>query len=477
MHDPLRERYDTVPYRHGAIPVSHPARLAAIARLHGVPTAAPDCCRVLELGCAEGMNLLPLAERFPRSVFLGVDFSGTQIDTATTAGAACQLENARFVFADLTDFEPEQGGFDYVIAHGVYSWVPDEVKDRLLAICARALAPGGVAYASYNTLPGWGPLAGLRKFLLTETAREQQPQAQIEHARRVLTALYESLSGQPGAYAALLRQSLTDMLQKTPALLYHDELAPVNDPCTFTAFTAHAATHDLHFLAEAHYATMPFEHVPAPVRAALVGLDLDFLRGQQFMDVIFQRWLRNTLLCRAESRPQRIPDPRVIRDCALGLSMRFADGKVNLGPGAALRFVGQNDLTLSFDQPVYKAVLAALAQVASARVPFYEALAGANHLLNQVGLPAADGSETLCGALYRLFALDAIDLVLTGDGEWLRSRTPPRPSTLMQYQARHDFAVTNRWHEPVTITGGGHQWITDPSSSPNDAAMQAGLLV
>ena len=133
MNDPLRARYDAIPYRHGAIPLSHPARVGAIARLLGMNAAAPDRCRVLELGCAEGMNLLPLAERLPRAEFVGVDLSANQIATAEASRAACGIGNARFIHADLREFEPEAGAFDFVIAHGVYSWVPDEVKERLLA--------------------------------------------------------------------------------------------------------------------------------------------------------------------------------------------------------------------------------------------------------------------------------------------------------------------------------------------------------
>src|SRR4051794_13561421 len=101
MPDSLAARYDATPYRHGAIQHSHPARLGAIGRLHGLNCAPPDRCRVLELGCAEGANLLPLAERFPDSQFLGVDFSQVAIVTAEATCDAYGLGNARFRCADL----------------------------------------------------------------------------------------------------------------------------------------------------------------------------------------------------------------------------------------------------------------------------------------------------------------------------------------------------------------------------------------
>ena len=377
----------------------------------------------------------------------------------------------------MRDFEPESGAFDYVIAHGVYSWVPDAVKERLLAVCARALSPGGVAYVSYNTLPGWGLLGGMRKFLIAETSREPEPAAQLDHAGRVLGVLAKCVSQQPGAYAALLREAVSDMLRKPPALLFHDELGAVNDPCTFLDFTAHAARHGFHFLAEAHFASMPFEHVPAPIRDALAELDPDFLRAQQFMDVLFQRWLRSSLLCLSSPPATRTPDPQRIRDCAIGLRLRPASSSVNLQAGVPLRMLGPNDIALDFYQPDLKAFLAALAQAAPARIPFPEALENANRFLRQVGLPSIDDDAAICEETCRLFALDALDLVLAGDGDWLRPGTPAAPSVLMRHQARCDFPLANRWHELIDLTPEGRCGLADPSQPIHEPALyQASLL-
>lgn len=476
MQQTLRERYDAVPYRHGSIPDSHPARVAAIARLHGIPAAAPDRCRVLELGCAEGMNLLPLAERFPRSQFVGIDFSPVQIGAAEEARVACGLENVRFVCADLRDFEPEAEGFDYVIAHGVYSWVADDLKDRLLALVSRALAPNGAGYVSYNTLPGWATLAGLRQFLLGETSHFAEPREQIEHALRVLGALRQSLENQPGAHAAQMRLWVGEMLAKDPALLFHDELALVNDPCTFTEFVGHAAAHRLQFLAEGHYLTQPFAHVPEPMRAPLAALELDFVRQQQFMDVLFPRVLRNTLLCRADAQPRREVDASVIAQCAVGLRLRPAESRVDLRAGVPMRWLGANDLALDFSRPGEKALLAVLAQSAPSRVAFSQALEATNAMLTRIGLPPADAAE-MCALLFRIFALDGLDLMALGEGVWLLTRQPPAASELMRFQARTGRAVVNRWHEIVSVTAEGRAWLSDPASVPNDGAARAGFLV
>lgn len=475
--DTIRERYDAVPYRHGAISDSHPARIGAIARLLGINAAPPDRCRVLELGCGEGMNLLPLAERFPKSEFVGVDFSAKQIATAEAARAACGIGNARFVCADLRSWKPE-GAFDYIIAHGVYSWVPPEVRDRLLAVCTEALSPNGVAYVSYNTLPGWGLPGGVRKFLLAETAAHAAPDAQISRATQVLDALSECMKDQPGSYAANLRDTLDDMRAKPPGLLFHDELAVVNEPCTFTEFTAHAARHGLHYVAEAHYATMQFENVPATMRASLAPLQLDFARAQQFMDVVFQRWLRNSLLSRRPVAPARAIRPGVLADCALGLRMTVDAASINLTPGHPMQFTGIHGLVLEARAPVEKAMLTVLASAFPERLPFPSACAKMNQSLAEWGLPPAQDFSALHEFLHRLLALDALDVILFGDGGWLKTGPQPGLSALMRHQAAHDLPLTNRWHEPVALTEEGKRALIDPSARPDaESLMRAGLLV
>ncbi|HET6409924.1 MAG TPA: class I SAM-dependent methyltransferase [Chthoniobacteraceae bacterium] len=477
MQDILRERYDAIPYRHGSVPVSHPARLGAIGALHGLNVAAPDRFRVLEIGCAEGMNLLPLAERLPQSEFVGVDFSSAQIGVGEKARVAANLGNARLICADLREFEPEPESFDYVIAHGVYSWVGDEVKDRALAICSRALRSNGLAYMSYNTLPGWSLLAGLRKVLLTQMESENESEAKLQKGLAVIRALNESLAGQPGPYAELVRHAFSEMLAKPSGLLFHDELAEINDPCTFTDFTRHAKAHGLQYLAEAHYAAMAFDSMPESMRKPLEQFGTDFEQRQQFLDVVFQRWLRDSILCRADAPIRRDANSDVIRECALSLRVYTTESRVNLAPEVPMRLMGENDQVVEFSQSWEKAILTVLSQATPARIPFVNVIDAASRLLAQVNLPTIDDPAPACAFLFRLFSLGALDLVLAGSGEWLRTSGSPAPGALMKYQARNDLPVINRWHEPVTVIGEGKSWLAGDEAQPNEGAFRAGLLV
>ena len=466
MPDVLSAAFDALPYRHGAIPESHPARIGAIARVLGAGAAAPERCRVLELGCAEGMNLLPLAERFPGGTFVGVDFSPAHIATAKQARAAAWLANVRLLTADLRAFEPEPGAFDYVIAHGVYSWVADEVKDRLLRICARALAPEGVAYVSYNVLPGWGLAGSLRVMLRAELAQVPDPRA---HAPRLLAALERALTGQTGQ-GALLHELIQEMRAKPSAMLWHDDLEAINDPVTFLDFAAHGARHGLHYLGEAHFASLPLEHLPATAREALAGLDLDFLRSQQMLDLLGGRKFRNSLLVRTPP-PSRRAQAEAIADCAAILHLWPVDGRIDLAPGARVRLAGRHDFQLAVEKPAEKAFFAALCEARPGPLAFRDALVRAAELLRASGQPDVVDAAPLAAGLLRLFTLDQCDLLLAGEGGWLHAAPPPTPSPLMRHQARHDLPVVNRWHHVVELSPEDRRWVAGEAASVNESAL------
>ena len=174
--------YDEVPYDSLPVPGSHPDRLSTVARLPGMDVPAVDVSRVLELGCAGGGNLIPMAIGLPRAQFTGVDLSPVQVADGETVIRALQLSNVKLVAASVMDIDESFGEFDYIIAHGIYSWVPNAVQEKILDICQRNLAPRGVAYVSYNTLPGWrtrGMIRDLMRYhaLQFETAGERVPQA------------------------------------------------------------------------------------------------------------------------------------------------------------------------------------------------------------------------------------------------------------------------------------------------------------
>jgi cyclopropane fatty-acyl-phospholipid synthase-like methyltransferase len=146
--------YDIVPYPTGSQVQTHPDRLATIATLFGMSPKPVEECRVLELACGNGGNLIPMAYALPRSTFVGIDLAAGAIDAGRTVIRRLELRNITLLQQDLRTLPSDFGTFDYIIAHGVYAWVAPPVQDWILAVCRGHLAPQGVAFVSYNAFPG-----------------------------------------------------------------------------------------------------------------------------------------------------------------------------------------------------------------------------------------------------------------------------------------------------------------------------------
>ncbi len=153
-NDALVKSYNDVPYTSFPDPARHPDRLATIGTLLGLDVAPIATCRVLELACGDGSNLVPIAATLPNATFVGFDFAARPIARAQSMVRDLGLTNIRLLELDLRRLPADLGSFDYIIAHGLYSWIPAEVRAHVMPLIARHLAPNGVAFVSYNALPG-----------------------------------------------------------------------------------------------------------------------------------------------------------------------------------------------------------------------------------------------------------------------------------------------------------------------------------
>ena len=178
--------YDAVPYDSNPFSQSQLEQLAAIATLFGLAPKLPSQARVLELGCATGGNIIPLAARYPNGVFLGLDLSEKQVSAGREVIKALGLRNIELRHGDITAISKGKQSFDYIICHGVYSWVPQAVQQAILRVCGENLAEQGVAYISYNVYPGWKMREVVRDAMLYHTRNVTDPKQKLEQARAML---------------------------------------------------------------------------------------------------------------------------------------------------------------------------------------------------------------------------------------------------------------------------------------------------
>lgn len=316
----LAARYDAIAYAASANPATHPNRLATIATLLGHAAAAPAHARVLEVGCNDGSNLIPMAVSLPHASFVGCDLSPVAIEAGRTAIEALGLGNVTLLCEDLAALDPALGPFDFIVAHGVYSWVPAPVRDALFALASRTLARNGVMFVSFNTLPGCRVRQAAWEIVRHHVSGIDEPHARLAAARTVARLVAEGGASQVAADEAV-RAELRALAERNDSQLFHDDLAVPNDAVYFRDFVAHAGRHGLAYLAEADLHTMSGAGVSAAARQFLSTLDA--LTREQYLDFVRLRRYRESLLRRADAQlfaalhPARVAAMHVSADASL----------------------------------------------------------------------------------------------------------------------------------------------------------------
>ena len=271
-------------------PLSDPALSAVAARMSGLEVPLPRRARILEIGCCSGHNILPLAERWPEGYFVGIDLAESSIIKARELAAATGLENVTFHAGDLAKFSPQDGPFDFIIAHGFFSWVPDEVKAALLVFCHEHLSPSGVAMVSFNLECGWkARLPTIQKARAIQQARGGGAVEALE----ILSSLLEPDDPEISI--------IEDMLAKGEVILAFDEFGPINDPWSLDRFVSAAANVGLRWLGESD----PNENIPRGLSREFVeelkNESVDALSFQNALDESVGQTFRSGLLCRADA--------------------------------------------------------------------------------------------------------------------------------------------------------------------------------
>jgi methyltransferase-like protein/SAM-dependent methyltransferase len=303
-----RFRYDNFPFR-----ATHPDWLGTVGRLLGLDTAPADRCRVLELGCGRGGNLIGLAAALPGSTFVGIDHAPSQVADGTADAVALGLGNCTFAAMDIRDIPVGQdpfgpGSFDVVICHGVYSWVPPEVRSRILTVTRELLAPQGVAFISFNALPGWHARGMIRDALRRWVP--DGPADEMASSARALLALWAEHVPENGPLTAFIRHETELLGRLSDNYLYFEHLVEHNEAFHLAEFVDDAAAAGLGYLGDADPASMTSAQLGDEGQAAIDALGLDPVATEGLLDTLTVRFFRRALLCRAESLPERTSDHR-----------------------------------------------------------------------------------------------------------------------------------------------------------------------
>jgi methyltransferase-like protein/SAM-dependent methyltransferase len=373
MSEPLSTSYDDIPYDSKPHRATHPDSMGTLASFLGMSPAPIERCRVLELGCATGGNLIPQAATLPESRFMGIDLSVKQIENARNLSLALGLANIDFKAASILDVDEGYGLFDYIICHGVYSWVPEAVRDKILKVCKSNLAPQGVAYVSYNTYPGWHFRGPVRDMMNFHVRRFEDPKTRVQQARALLKFLAQAVPDQQGPYALLLKEEAQLLDERADYYLFHEHLEDENRPFYFHEFMERAGAHGLQYLGEAR-SHSSMADLPVEVQQTLRQLSSDRLHLEQYLDFLRNRTFRRTLLVHDSVSLNRAPHADIVSRFKFSALAFPVANDPEVRSAKIEHFQTEEKCSCSTSQPVVKAMLVTLYRAWPGALTFAEIL-------------------------------------------------------------------------------------------------------
>lgn len=446
--------YDKVLYPGHTRIQTHPDRLATIATLFGLRPAPVGQCRVLELGCGNGSNLGPIAFSLPESRCVGVDAASVPIAQAQAMAKELGMTRVRFLQADIRDLGDLGGPFDYIIAHGVYSWVPAEVRDKLLEACRKNLAPQGVAFVSYNAYPGNHLSRMIREMLLYHVGALEDPAEKVHQALALARFLAESRED-PDLFGQLLKDELERLMRTSPNYVFHDVLAPINEPSYFSDFVAHAGRHRLQYLGEADFHEMLDHGFKPEVASTLSRLSGNRIQREQYLDFVKCRRFRQTLLCHDDQRLDLALRSEQAAGFYVASMARPVSPQPDLQGSTPEKFEGPKAASLTTNSPLAKNALHILGELWPEPLHFDELLARVRqriqgHGAREKGAVEQDPLE-LGRTVMQAYAVGLAELHTYLPSYARKAGDRPAASALARFQARHGGFVTSLYHTSMSV--------------------------
>jgi methyltransferase-like protein len=387
-----------------------------------------------------GGNLIAMAQDYPGSRFVGIDASSRQIAEGWKMIDALGLKNIALKHLDILDVAQDLGEFDYIVSHGVYSWVPARVQNKMLEILQRQLAPKGVAYISYNTYPGWHIRGIPRDMMLYRSTHFADANARLEQAKALVAFVAEATKGADTPYQRLLQSELKHITSMEDYYLHHEHLEENNQPLYFHEFAAKLAVNGLQYLGEADFSTMVSTNFSPAVAAKLQELGAhDIVQMEQYMDFVRCRYFRKTLICRSGVRLNRTLTSAVVRELLLA-----SDAAPGAESDESQSFRTGAGHSITCRSPLTKSALRALHQSWPMPLAFRE-------LFRQAGGGDEKAEEFLAGEMLTCMAAGVVEWRLTPVAFTTTVEARPAATPLARLQAERGYKVTNMRGENVTL--------------------------
>jgi len=391
----------------------------------------------------------------PEAHFVGIDLSARQISDAQATSRELGLANLDLHALSILDIPEDFGQFDYILCHGVYSWVPPDVQDKILEVCARHLTPQGVAYVSYNCYPGWHARGAIREMLWYHTEQYEDPKVRIRAARGLLAFLGKAApaGGSDGGYGSLIRHELALLMMTPDTYLLHEHLEEFNEPLYFHQFAARAAAKGLQYLGEAQVSAMMPSRFGPEIEKTLRAIAPDLLHMEQYMDFLRNRMFRQTLLCRADLTPQYALNADTVRNFYVASPAKAVSLQPDIASDQPEQFKGPHEPTLTTRDPLMKAAMAHLIEHWPLPIHFAELLDAARRRLGPAAPPPSEhDAHQLATRLLNCYTSNLVEFSLSPPGFVIDVTPRPRAGAYARLRAMAGDKTTNLRLETVALT-------------------------
>ena len=441
---PMREwdHYARLPYQGRAHKSAHVDRIATVAALFGLPAAPIGDARVLELGCADGTNLLNMAAYLPGSEFVGIDAFDGHITDGKVAIQALGLHNITLHCRDIRDPHPDLGQFDYIVAHGVYSWVNAETRAALMEQIRTHLRPDGFALVSYNTEPGWSMYRPIRALMLWHTRALSRAAEEVGQSRAIVKLIREAMPSAEMPRARFLDTVLAELDAASDDYIYHEYLEPENHPVWFHQFAQHADHSGLQYVGESAFQAMLADNFPEAVQKTLHTIGTNLLDFEQYRDFLCDRRFRSSILTHRDRDITRTVSLQPLLNMAISMPLKppTADGD-----GIVLAHRTHPDLTVHVTQPMHRHAVTLLSNRYPEAIPFPDIAA---HCSDAIGRPADAALQTELAMLFmKLFRKNAAELYTAPPPVTATVAEHPVAPPLVRWLASQERIICSPRHE------------------------------
>jgi SAM-dependent methyltransferase/methyltransferase-like protein len=457
--------YDRIIYPEGAYTVAHPDRMSVVASLMGMKPPPVETARILELGCGTGGHIIPIAYQYPQSTCVGIDYARTQIHIAEDMVAAVGLNNITLHALDFMAVDESFGTFDYIIAHGIFSWIPAPVQHRLLDIVRRHLAPDGVAYISYNAYPGWRMLEIAGDMMRFRTRGIEDPWERTAAARAFIAEMaglpeLEDVESSWRRFMATYHQVMLSLkeylLVKTDHVLLHDDLEETNQPFYFHEFCALLDAHALTYLADSTFPNNMISNLGPSERRLVEEHASSFGEVEQYMDFVRNRTFRTSLVVHEAAEFTRALNPRKLASLYATTLMKETETPPEPEMEGSVHFVGPDGKGFVTRDSISTAAIRLLIEAEGSSIAFRDLVRRARAKAYAYRVPVTTEDEDANQIAAMLLAcygrsVYMIDFYATAPTHVDFVSERPEASKLARYQAIASETVTNQRQKRVNL--------------------------